>query len=128
MEAFSASVPADSALLFEFRQSLRTWLRTQVGPDTQDALMLAVHEAVANGVEHGNGSRVLVDARVDDRGLVIEISTEGSWEPESRQSDPLDERGRGLALMRGLTDELELLVDEDGVSIRLRPSHTRRDR
>jgi anti-sigma regulatory factor (Ser/Thr protein kinase) len=121
-----ASLPADPAVLFEFRRSLREWLQTaQLDPGAQDALVLAVHEAVANGIEHGSGLPVRVEGSAEDGYPVVEVTTEGSWQPgRSGLDGALAERGRGLALMRGLTDQLELLVDDRCVTIRLRPSQT----
>ena len=86
--------------------------------------MLAVHEAVANGIEHGSGSPVCVEGSLANGDLVVEITTRGSWEPSPERGSPLAERGRGLPLMRELTDELDLLVNHDCVTIRLRPSQT----
>ena len=86
-----------------------------------DAVVLAVHEAVANGFEHANGSPVRIEGGVDDRGLVVEITTRGWWVP-SEDPGALAEHGRGLILMRGLTDEAEVLVEDESVMIRLRVS------
>ena len=120
MEPFEQSLPANPAVLQGFRNSLSNWLGgADIGHVAQDALVLAVHEAVANGIEHGSGSPVRVQGSVENGDLVVEITTNGSWEP-SASKDTLAERGRGLALMRGLT-ELQLLVDNDCVVIRLRP-------
>jgi hypothetical protein len=53
------------------------------------------------------------------------VTTEGSWEPGSDGHGAFAERGRGLALMRGLTGEFQLLVDAGRVTIRLRPAEVR---
>jgi anti-sigma regulatory factor (Ser/Thr protein kinase) len=122
IEPFAASLPPEAGALLGFRQSLRGWLQTaELESRAENALVLAAHEAVANGVEHGSGSPIRVDGRPEDGGLVIEITTEGSWEPESNDDGVLAEGGRGLALMRGLVD-LELQIDDGCVRIRLRPS------
>jgi anti-sigma regulatory factor (Ser/Thr protein kinase) len=89
----------------------------------RDALVLAIHEAVANGVEHASGSPVRVEGRVENGALLFEIKTKGSWQLSQGAADQvLAERGRGLTLMRGLTEQLEVLVDDESVTIRLRPS------
>ena len=85
--------------------------------------MLAVHEAVANGVEHGSDSLVRVEGSANNGGLVVEVKTKGLWASNDEAIDVLAEGGRGLTLMRGLTDDLEVLVDDECVTIRLRPSH-----
>ena len=61
-----------------------------------------------------------IDVSVENGDLVVEITTNGSWGSTSESEDTLAERGRGVALMRGLT-ELQLRVDDDCVVIRLRP-------
>ncbi len=121
---FTATVPASPGVLFQFRRSLRDWLQTcELGSRAADALVLAVHEAVANGIEHGSGSPVRVEGSAQDGDLVVEITTKGSWKPGSEGDGAFAERGRGLALMRALT-EFELLNDGCCVTIRLRPSQT----
>ena len=114
-------LPANPGVLFDFRRSVREWLlAANLEPSAQDALLLAVHEAVANGVEHANGSPVRVQGSVDNGGLIVEITTKGSWVVNEEADTWLAERGRGLSLMRGLTDELEILTDGGCVTIRLR--------
>jgi anti-sigma regulatory factor (Ser/Thr protein kinase) len=121
MEPFEQSLPANPAVLQGFRQSLSNWLGgAEIGQVAQDALVLAAHGAVANGIEHGSGSPVRVQGTVENGDLVVEITTNGSWGSTSESEDTLAERGRGVALMRGLT-ELQLRVDDDCVVIRLRP-------
>ena len=120
---FKASLPADATVLFEFRRSLKDWLQTaDLESGAQDAFVLAAHEAVANGIEHGDGSPVRVEGSAEDGDLVLEIRSTGSWGSGSPGDGALARRGRGLALMRRLTDELELLVDDGCVTIRLRPT------
>ena len=55
--------------------------------------MLAVHEAVANGVEHGSGSPVRVEGSVDDGGLVVEVTRKGLW---VAKPEVLAEHGGGV--------------------------------
>jgi anti-sigma regulatory factor (Ser/Thr protein kinase) len=124
IETFKSMVPADPGVLFQVRQSLRGWLHTaEFGSEAIDAMVLAVHEAVANGIEHGGGSPVRVEGRAEDGDLVVEVTTKGAWKAGSEGDGALAERGRGLALMRALT-KLELLVGDGCVTIRLRPLRT----
>jgi anti-sigma regulatory factor (Ser/Thr protein kinase) len=120
---FAASLPPDPALLFDFRGSLREWLRrASVSIEDREALVLAVHEAVANGIDHGtSGAPIVVAARLEDGDVIVEITTAGSWEepPRGRGSSG-DLRGWGLPLMRGLSKEFEILVSGEFVIVRLR--------
>ena len=120
IEPFAFSFPPDPALLFGFRASLREWLgSTCLAPDARNAVVLAVHEAVANGIEHGmSGEPVLVAARVEDGDVIVEITSAGSWEEPIGASRDL--RGRGLQLMRGLTTGFEIVPDGEFVTVRLR--------
>lgn len=79
---------------------------------------VALTEALANAILRGNGDDrrklVVVVARVDAAGLVIEVADEGSgFDLEACLRDPTTperlttEDGRGLYLMRQLMDRVE---------------------
>lgn len=83
--------------------------------------MLAVHEAVANGIDHGaSGEPVVVAACLEERDVIVEVTTTGAWEEPPGGSASEDQRGWGLPLMRGLTNDLEILVSGEFVIVRLR--------
>jgi len=89
---------------------LRTWLtRMRAGDEDIMAIELAVMEAVENAIEHGYGDApgvVRVDAHLDRRGRVsFVISDGGRW--RSPPAHP-QHRGRGLALIHELVDEVEI--------------------
>ncbi len=81
--------------------------------------MLAVSEACNNAIEHaynGNGrGSVRLSARLDGDVLHLEIADRGHWIEASTS----DERGRGLLLMRGLMDKVDVRVDAAGTRITL---------
>lgn len=118
---FKVTLAADAALLFDFRRSLRDWLRASALTDEgRQAVVLAVHEAVANGIDHGTrGSPVLVEARAEGADVIVDVTTAGSW-VEHEADRCLDPRGRGFPLMCGLTDGLEVLAGGGSVTVRLR--------
>ena len=123
-ESFSVTIAADRALLFGFRQDLREWLQAlPLTPRARDALVLAAHAAVANGIQHGNGAPVHVAGSAEGGDPVIEVTTKGSWTPVSEHDDPLAEHGRGVTLIAALT-HFERVVGDDCVTIRLRPPQT----
>lgn len=78
---------------------------------------LAVREAVANGVLHGNrqqeGKRVEVSLELDSEQLAVEVSDEGRGFDPAAVPDPLapenlmKPNGRGIFLMRNLMDEVK---------------------
>jgi anti-sigma regulatory factor (Ser/Thr protein kinase) len=66
---------------------------------------------------------VMVRARHDDGRLVVIVEDEGEWRPPSRT----DQRGRGLALMHGLMDDVDIAPSDAGsgtrVTLRRRVDH-----
>jgi serine/threonine-protein kinase RsbW len=117
MEPFEASLPPDLSRLRGLRHDLADWLDT-VGVDTyrRDAVVLAVHEAAANGIEHANG-RVTIRGTRDEDKLLLVVSNSGRWRGP-RPPEP--QRGRGLDLMRALLSRMEIRVDPDGTTVRMR--------
>lgn len=86
--------------------------------DHQAELEIALREALANAVRHGNrgdaAKRVLVRAYCDPgKGFVIAVRDEGTGFDPSKVPDPRDEdrlqlsHGRGIFLMRELMDHME---------------------
>jgi anti-sigma regulatory factor (Ser/Thr protein kinase) len=117
MEPFEVSLPPDLPRLRVLRHELAGWLDS-IGVDEarRDAVVLAVHEAAANGIEHANG-RVTVRGTRDEEKLLLVVSNSGRW----RGSKPADrDRGRGIALMRALLSRMEIRVDPDGTTVRMR--------
>jgi serine/threonine-protein kinase RsbW len=89
-------------------------------------LKLALTEACTNSVRHayaeGDGEVRIVYELHSDR-LVVEVSDEGPGftPPEGdlgRDGDELSEGGLGIAIIRALTDGLELVADGDGSRLR----------
>jgi anti-sigma regulatory factor (Ser/Thr protein kinase) len=83
---------------------------------------LAVNEAVANAIEHGAPSaegHVLL--RISTRGdsLSFEVRDWGRFSVRWRHPEELPERGRGLALMASLVDEVDLKPSDDSTVVRL---------
>ena len=81
-------------------------------------MALACSEACANAIEHAYSppaGRVQLEATVgDDRTVVLTISDFGRWRPPRGAN-----RGRGMLLMEGLTDAVDVVPREDGTSVRL---------
>jgi serine/threonine-protein kinase RsbW len=85
--------------------------------DARDEVVLAVQEAVKNGLAscNGDGRGVVVRIRCDDRGCRVEVRDPGPGfdlaAQERRTLDPTAEHGRGLLLMRRLMDSLSVRCD-----------------
>jgi len=117
-ELFTANLPPDPGSLRHFRQQLAAWLEaTSVDERTRNAILLAAHEAAANAIEHG-AAPLSVEGRVEPDVILIEVRSAGGWaaHPQVRS----DERGRGIALMRGLVSNVEILAEGEWTIVRLR--------
>lgn len=85
---------------------------------------LAVREAVANAIKHGNGvddsKRVRIEARVEADQVVVRITDQGPGFDLSDVKDPLAPEnllrpgGRGIFYMRQLMDRVDFRFGEDG--------------
>ena len=85
--------------------------------DSIERLGLAIREAVANGVQHGNSEdptkRVKVSFVLSEQQVRIQIRDEGEGFDLDSLPDPLDPqnlfkpRGRGILLMNSFMDEVD---------------------
>ncbi|BBZ44300.1 SpoIIE family protein phosphatase [Mycobacterium parmense] len=114
--------PANVSQLAPTRAALRSWLtRVQVDPDQAMSVLVAAGEAVANAIEHGHrhspegtitlGATALVDQ------LRVTVTDTGSWKPP--QPDPDVSRGRGIALMQKLMEDVSISPDAAGTTVHL---------
>jgi serine/threonine-protein kinase RsbW len=92
---------------------------------------MAVREAVANAIKHGNeldlSKRVFVEFCFDQNSLEIEISDEGSGFDPGEVKNPLKPEnlmktsGRGIFYMKTFMDEIEYAFDRGGgTTLRMR--------
>jgi len=114
-------VPAAASIV---RERIRAWLDGFGWPEHEaDDVVLAVHEAVSNSVEHGydemaagevdiRGERV-VDG--DGQRVRVVVRDEGRWRTPR---DP-GYRGRGIAVMRGCMEAVEVRPGVAGTEVEL---------
>ncbi len=110
------SIPADPHRISALRGDLRGWLAGRgVDDDSRDAILLACSEAVANAIEHGYRSAahgvVTVTATLSGDDVVVRVRDQGSWR-DPGPDDAARGRGRGLFLVRELTDAMD--IEKDG--------------
>ena len=108
------------------RRRLREWLAGNGVPEhVAEEVVVAVNEAAANAVEHAyapagkqrsDGSVFVATGHVERGEVVIEIRDTGAWRPGA----PDPNRGRGLSLMRRLTDDVRIDTGAAGTTVRLR--------
>lgn len=112
-------LPADPDALAELRRRLDVWL-PQSGAGAEEAydIVLAACEAAANAVEHAYGpgeAKFHVTARAEQGQVMVEVRDRGAWRA---QRDP--RRGRGLAVMRELMDDVNVTSNDEGTNVLLR--------
>ncbi|MEU7765685.1 SpoIIE family protein phosphatase [Nocardia sp. NPDC049190] len=120
-EPLRLDVPALADELAVMRRTLKAWLAAAAVPhDLASDLVAAANEACSNSIEHayrnGDGGRVQLSATCDIDMVVIVITDTGNWKP--RASDP-GYRGRGIEMMRALTEELDIDHSGPGTTVRM---------
>ncbi len=115
--AIEKVVTADQ--LTDIRHQLAAWMRAATIPDDRVAdIVLAVNEACANCIEHGYRGRkpgkVRVEGENDGARVHLKVIDSGSWKPAP--ADP-GVRGRGLLLIRAVSDWLEMECTPSGTTV-----------
>ena len=112
-------VPAEAASLRAVRERLRAWLSdARVDRRTAADVVLAVHEACANAIEHAVAPRepwIVLVAGHRGRSVVVSIGDFGGWRHERRREG----RGHGLPMMRALMDSVDVEASPGGTTVRL---------
>ena len=118
--ALELAFPADTAQLRPVRAQLRRWLENcgLSTPLAQDAL-LAAGEAVANAIEHGHrdhpGQEIRLLAAVTANRLRLTVADSGRWQPPASEQAPY--RGKGIALMRAMMDNVSIEPGAAGTTV-----------
>jgi serine phosphatase RsbU (regulator of sigma subunit)/anti-sigma regulatory factor (Ser/Thr protein kinase) len=117
-DTLAAKFPAEIESIPLMRRILVRWL-DEAGAtraDTDD-LSLAAAEAAANAIEHAYGlapGEVELRAWTDEGSVTVAITDFGNWRAARGAH-----RGRGLLLMEGLTDAVEVIRREEGTTVEL---------
>jgi serine/threonine-protein kinase RsbW len=113
-QRISLSIPAKAEYIGLCRLALSGLVRVRpISPETLADLKLALTEACSNSVRHAyrnRPGRVDILYRLQSDRLVIEVMDDGvGFELEQRpDGHPFDESGLGLAIIRALTDAVEV--------------------
>lgn len=120
-------VVADPELAAEVRQELAEWLHQyfELDPEKSSDVLLAVYEALANAAEfayYGAAQPGLMHVRAnyDTAAAVLTVTVidEGHWRTKDDSVKNLA-RGRGIPLMRALTDRTDIDATAAGTKVRL---------
>jgi serine/threonine-protein kinase RsbW len=133
--------PASPQLAARLRRQLIEWARNEGIPsDTTYDIGLACYEAMANTVVHAYPSGTVgpleLHARLDPGAVVVTVADRGRWDDAEAGTDAgaepdlsdeesgrrVEERpgGRGLDLIRQLSDDSEVVRGEYGTTVRMR--------
>ncbi len=118
-EHMRLELPTDSSSLRYGRRMLARWLE-QAGATANEAweIQLAAHEAFANAIEHAYrfcDAVMELEAELTDGEVRLKISDTGTW----RQ--PVEgDRGRGITVMKGLVDRVDVDGRAGGTFVELR--------
>jgi PAS domain S-box-containing protein len=111
--------PARTTSLAAMRHRLESWLvDAGIAGGALHDLVAACNEACTNVVEHAYGpsQRGVVEVEADrrDDAVVVEVRDTGEW----REPRPTN-RGRGLEIVKGLMDDVEVEADRSGTRVRM---------
>jgi serine phosphatase RsbU (regulator of sigma subunit)/anti-sigma regulatory factor (Ser/Thr protein kinase) len=127
--AYRTELPAVASSVTEARTELGEWLDPlAVSALDELAVLYALAELATNAVEHAypdpspHAPRIEIEAELSPQGdLVCRIRDRGVW----RTGDPAPGRGRGLGIVRGLVDGLDISRNEWGTTACFRHRLTR---
>ena len=112
--------PAEPTCLVELRRTLERWL-TEAGADEFERydVVVACSEAATNAIEHAYGPgdarfEVECDLEAQQRVVTLVVRDRGHWR-SARGRD----RGRGLQLVEGLMDSVEVVRSDNGTEVRM---------
>jgi serine/threonine-protein kinase RsbW len=114
------AAPSLPARLRDVRAQVARWAsRLGLPADAVDDIVLATHEALANVADHAypdGGGEAVLDAACEQGEVRVVVSDHGSWRPPS---DP-GWRGRGLVLIAGLAERVDVYRAAAGTSVAMR--------
>jgi anti-sigma regulatory factor (Ser/Thr protein kinase) len=132
---FAKDVTAAPEVAAQIRREFSSWLSTHLTLDPTKAsdVVLAVNEALANAAEFAYVNaqapgvmHVRADYDGDTAVLTVTVTDEGVWRiDETGQKNPA--RGRGIPLMRALTDHAVIDSNHAGTEVRLQWRHIDQD-
>ena len=113
------AVDAAARSLTMIRRSVSRWLEDlEVPRAITREIVMAVHEAAANVVEHAYGpagGTITISGRQEGDQVEVRVRDSGTWRGSSR-----GDRGNGLTLMRGLMDDVRIDTSPTGTVAVLR--------
>ncbi len=123
---FARTESADALSVARLRHDLADWLRTHLmlDRDRLNDVLLVANEALTNSAEYayrGREGTMTLDVHYDgaEGSLLVDVSDRGTWRHVDPAAQP-NTRGRGLPLMRALSDRMSISWTSDGTSVQMR--------
>lgn len=118
-QPLALSLPAEPEALAGLRRRLGRFLHA-AGASAQERyeITLTISEAAGNAIEHAYGpgdARFEVQAELDGADVVVAVRDRGSWRDRRGEH-----RGRGLRIIEGLMDQVQISREADGTTVRMR--------
>jgi PAS domain S-box-containing protein len=124
--AIRFTMPAEPESLAGLRRRLGRFLHAAGADDAETyEITLTICEAAGNAIEHAYGpgdATFDVEASLDSDEVVATVSDRGNWR-ERRGAH----RGRGLNIIEGLMDDVQVSTEPDGTVVRMRRRLGRRE-
>jgi anti-sigma regulatory factor (Ser/Thr protein kinase) len=122
VESLRIEVPAVAERLAEIRRQLAGWLEPiGVSSSLVSDVVLVVNEACTNCIEHAyrgiEAGPMCVEANLVHGQIVVDISDNGVWQPPPSQPGT---RGRGVAIMRAVSAEVDVQTSTEGTTVRMK--------
>ena len=118
-DQISVSLPAEPESLTGLRRRLSRFLHAAGASEIEAyEITLAVCEAAGNAIEHAYGpgdATFDVEAALADGELAATVRDRGNW--RERRSE---HRGRGLRIIEGLMDEVDVASEDGGTVVKMR--------
>ena len=121
----SLTLAAEPEVLAPLRRRLSRFLHA-AGASEDDCyeITLTISEAAGNSIEHAYGpgdATFEVEVSLDGSDVVALVRDSGSWrEREEAAPDAVTARGRGLRIIEGLMDDVEVSREAGGTVVRMR--------
>ncbi len=123
---FARTETADALSVARLRHELAAWLRAHLTLDRDrlNDVLLVVNEALTNSAEYayrGRQGTMTLEVHYDgaDGTLLVDVSDRGKWRHVDPAAQP-NTRGRGLPLMRALSDRMSISWTSDGTCVQMR--------
>jgi PAS domain S-box-containing protein len=118
-ERISLTLPAEPGSLHGLRRRLARFLHATGASDAEQyELTLTICEAAGNAIEHAYGpgdATFEVEVTFASGELVATVRDRGSWRDKRGEH-----RGRGLAIIEQLMDDVEVAAQDDGTVVTMR--------